>query len=324
MQAGSLYKINVGSFVLNSEQSTMSLQSFSVTPVVSEATFSKTHQYQEDLYNLAFKNIRLTGINTKLLVSDKSLDASTMQFEPVIKIYNDRTALPGKESKVGGYPHQLLQQLKLPVSIKNVEVRNGYLAYTEKSIVSGKTGTVFFKNINATINNVTNQKAAINRNNIMELNATTSFMGVSDIRTNWKLPLNSNNGAFEVSGEAGGFDGPSLNKMTVPMAMVAIRKGHFTKISFKMNGDDHGAKGRSTILYEDLKLDVLRKDSNDTKKRGVVSFIANFMVLNNNPQNGNTREGTINQDREVTKSFFNLIWKSVFDAAKRTVSGKKE
>lgn len=40
--------------------------------------------------------------------------------------------------------------------------------------------------------------------------------------------------------------------------------------------------------------------------------------------NGNTRKGEIDIERDETRSFFNLVWKGIFKAAKRTAIGKDD
>ena len=322
MAANKRYKITVGAFTINSANSTMHVNSFSVVPQLAEAAFSKSTRYQEDLYNLNFKNVALSGVNSKLLISEKKLEAETMVFEPEIKVFNDRTVAPNPASKVGTYPHQLLQKLNFPISIKTVIIKNGYVAYKEKGDISKKTGTVFFKNISATISNVTNIKDIISKNNMLTLTATASFMGVSNIQTSWKLPLDTKDGAFTVSGIGSGFEASALNPITEPLGMVSIRTGRFNKIIFDLAGNDHHAKGSSTLLYENLKIDLLKNDSTATKKKGLESFVANLFAKDNNPQNGVLRKNEIDQERDATKSFFYLLWKSVFAAAKKTVAGK--
>jgi len=160
---------------------------------------------------------------------------------------------------------------------------------------------------------------------MMVLNATASFMGVSDLQTTWQLPLNSPNGAFRVTGSAGKFNAEILNPMTEPLGMVTIRRGIFNKITFDLSGNDLMAKGPSLFLYDDLKIDLLKKDDKDStinEKKGVTSFVANIFAKNKNPQNGETRKNDVYMDRDITKSFFYLIWKSIFAAAKKTVQGK--
>ena len=316
------YKINIGAFNINNVNSTMRISSISVMPQISEEVFSKSLQYQDDLYELNFKNIELRGIDTKSLITEKKLEVETATIQPDIRAFNDRTVAANPASKVGKYPHQLLQKIKFPVSIKKVIIKNGYIAYKEKGAISGQTGIVFFKKINGTIFNVTNSKDVISKNNLLVLNASVLFMGVSDLKTSWKLPLNTFNGAFEVTGVGGKFDAKALNVITEPLGMLSIRKGQVNHITFELSGTDLMAKGTSTLLYDDLKIDILKMDSTDTKKKGLMSFVANVLIKNSNPQNGEVRKNEISQERDITKSFFYLVWKSIFKAAKKTISGK--
>lgn len=313
------YKMTLGAFVINNGTSSMQIKSFSVKPQYTEAAFSKILTHQEDLYNLEFNNIDLAGIDTRLLITQLRLEAAAATLQPVVKIYRDRTIAEDLSSKVGKYPQQLLQKIKFPFSIKKLNVKNGMVAYTEKAIVSGKNGTVFFKNINGTISNVTNINDIIKANSLLVLDATASFMGVSQLHSVWKLALNNSNGNFEISGTAGGFNAPQLNPMIEPLGMTSIKKGRVNKLTFNITGDNYNAKGSETLLYEGLKIEVLKSDSSDNKKKGFQTFLANALMKNSNPTNGVTKTEEINYQRDVTKSFFNLVWKSIFSGAKKTV-----
>ena len=312
------YKINMGAFDINNANSSMRIKSLTVIPQFTEAAFSKSIKYQKELFNMNFKNIELTGINTKLLITQKRLEAETATLQPDVKVFMDRTVTPNPASKVGKYPHQEIGKIKFQFSIKKVIVRNGMVAYKEKSAETGQNGTVFFNNINATITNATNITDLISKNNLMVLDATASFMGISKMHTVWKLPLNTSNGAFEVSGVAGGFDATKLNPLIEPLGMASVKKGQVNNLTFNITGTDLIAKGSATLLYDNLKIEVLKKDSNDLKKKGLKSFVANALTKDNNPKNGVTRKDEINYERDKTKSFFSLLWKSLFSAVKKT------
>jgi hypothetical protein len=316
------YKIKFGAFDINSLDSTLHINDFLVTPQVTEEAFTKSLKYQDDLYNLKFTNINLIGVDSRKLIVEKRFEAATAELQPDIRVFNDRTVTPNPASKVGKYPHQMLLKLKMPIHIQKLIIKNGYVAYKERGAISGETGTVFFKNINGTVSNVTNIKDVIAKSNMMQLNAKALFMGVSDLQTTWKLPLDTKNGAFNVTGEAGGFNAEALNAITEPLGMVSIRKGEINKLSFDITGTDLHANGTSTLLYDNLKIDLLKKDSADTKKKNLMSFVANMLVKDKNPTNGEIRKNEIDQERVTTKSFFYLVWKSIFAAAKKTVSGK--
>ena len=316
MSADKRYKMNVGAFDMDNGSSSMRIKNFSVIPMFTEASFSKSLARQEDLYNLEFKNIVLGGIDTRLLVTQKRIEAETAMLQPIVKIYRDRTVTPDSSSKVGKYPQQLLQTIKVPFSIKKILVKDGMVSYKEKSDLSMKAGTVVFKNINGSIDNVTNIKELIGKNSTLTLDANCIFMGVSQLHSVWKLQLNS--GTFEVSGEAGAFNAPDLNHMIEPLGMASIKSGKVNKLTFNLKGTDYAAKGTSVLLYEDLKVELLKKDSADLKKKGLMSLLTNALIKDANPKNGTVRTGEISFQRDITKSFFNLLWKSIFSGIKKT------
>ncbi|MEO6539856.1 MAG: hypothetical protein ABIN74_02650, partial [Ferruginibacter sp.] len=161
------YRMQVGAFDINNGNSSMRVQSFTMTPLNSEAAFTQGLRHQDDRYELEIRNIVLTGINTRMLITQKRLEAETATLQPIFKVYRDRTIAANTENKVGKYPHQLLQKIKFPFSIKKLIIKDGMVSYKEKAKESGKTGTVFFKNINGTISNVTNLADLVSKNNLL-------------------------------------------------------------------------------------------------------------------------------------------------------------
>lgn len=312
------YKISVGAFDINNANASMRIKSFSVKPTLTEEAFVRSLARQQDMYNIELNNIELNGIDTRMLISKQRLEAASATLQPILKIYRDRTIAEDVSSKVGKYPHQLLQKIKFPFSIKKMNVKNGLVSYAEKAVISKKTGVVSFKNINGTITNVTNISDIISKNNLLVVDATASFMGISKMHSIWRLPLNSSNGTFEVSGTGEAFNGPDLNPMIEPLGMANIKSGHINKLDFKLNGNDYKATGNLTFLYSDLKVELLKNDSADVKKKGFMSMLTNALIKDANPKNGEIRTSEIDNQRDTTKSFFNLVWKSIFSGIKKT------
>jgi hypothetical protein len=321
------YKVAVGSFNVNNATSFLRLNKISVKPLLSRAAFMKQQKFQLDQYDLEFNNILLTGINAKALMNEQKLFADNASLQPVLKVYNDRTLAFDTTSKVGLYPHQLLYDLKIPVKVKTVNIRNGHVSYTERGRISTQSGDVFFSNINGTIYNLSNVKEELKNNNTLTLNATAKFMGIAPIKTNWKLPVDTKNGAFTVSGEIAGFDATKINTITRPLGMANIEDGQVKNVRFTMTGDDYRSKGNMVILYDNLKVKLL-KNTGDGKARirekSLTSFIANLFMMDHNPMNGQTRKVDMAFDRDTKKSFFNLIWKTLFQGTKRITKGKND
>jgi hypothetical protein len=100
--------------------------------------------------------------------------------------------------------------------------------------------------------------------------------------------------------------------------MASIKSGKINKLSFNMSGNDYQVKGTSTLLYENLKVELLKKDSAALKKKGLMSLLTNILIKDANPKNGVVRTGEISFQRDVYKSFFNLVWKGIFSGIKQT------
>ena len=81
------------------------------------------------------------------------------------------------------------------------------------------------------------------------------------------------------------------------------------------------ADGDAILLYDNLKIKLLKNtgDSNNLEKKGVTSLLANVLIKDKNPSGGKTRKGDLAFTRSVTKSFFNLVWKSIFAGAKTSL-----
>lgn len=105
------------------------------------------------------------------------------------------------------------------------------------------------------------------------------------------------------------------------MALIRVKDGKVNEINFNLTGNDTSAKGDFVMKYENLKVDVLKrdKDSKEIKKRGLLTFAANLIVKNNNPNNGTLRKEKPEYDRDIYKSFFNLVWKTIFEGMGKTV-----
>ena len=115
----------------------------------------------------------------------------------------------------------------------------------------------------------------------------------------------------------------TLNSIIEPLAMASVKEGRIDEVVFNLDGTDTKAIGNVLFLYHGLKMEILKMgDDAELKKKGLVSLLANTLIKNENTSRANNKE--VNYDRDITKSFFNLIWKTIFTGAKNTAIGPKE
>lgn len=318
------YQVAIGEFMIDNSNASTKIKSFALMPLISENVFSKQIKVQQDLYTLRLSDILIRGLKIPMLLNGDGLQADEVSLTPDLFVFNDRTVAPNPASKIGKYPQQQLLNIPFPVQVDRMLVRNGKIAYKEKGAKSAQTGTVYFSKLSATVSNLTNIRENIRRNSEMKVNATALFLGVGQLKTQWDLSLISTKGDFKINGTLGRFGATSLNQITEPLGMAGVKNGTIHNLRFALKGDDYGAEGTAILLYNDLKIEVLKKEDNELVKKGVASAVANLFIRDHNPANGKTREALISEKRDTTKSFFNLAWKSIFNGVKRTAMGKDD
>lgn len=313
-----MYKINIGAFMLDNYNSVTTFKSVTVIPTLSETNFAKQLSVQKDRYDLRLANISITNLDFKKLFTDVVIIADAVSLSPTFNIYNDKTVKEDPTSKIGKYPQQLLQKLATNIYIKKITINDGYIKYRERGEISKNVGDVYFNNVSGTVSNFTNIDAYKKMNNVMTVDVTCKFLNVAPVATTWQLPLNSKDVSFSITGKVGTFDATKLNPVIEPLGLASIKAGTINSYVFTIKANDVKANGDALLLYDNLKITLLKKVEGETelKDKGALSALANVFIKNTNPSNGNIRKGDMSFNRIMNKSFFNLVWKSIFAGAK--------
>ena len=315
-----LYNFDFKNITINSLRKDLNIHSFSIIPFASERQFANKSFFQKDRYDVQLSNLSLKNIDMNNLINKKLIASELVIDNSVVKIYRDLHKPLEKKSKVGNYPSQMLVKFDVPINIAKTTLNNAFIQYRENESLSDSVGQVEFVNSNINISNITNIPSEIQKNGELNVSFTTKVLGTIPMRGNFKYSLNKD-GNFVVNGHSEGFDALKLNTVSVPMALIRINTGTINSIDFNFTGNDTTAGGNFVMKYNDLKIDVLKrdKDSKEIKKRGLTSLAANIIVKNDNPRNGDLRKVTAHYNRDIHKSFFNLVWKTIFEGMKSTV-----
>jgi hypothetical protein len=315
------YDFSFKNISLNSLYKQLKVHSFSILPFAGEKQFARKFHFQRDRYDVSLDGIFLKNIAMNDLL-DKRLVASELLIDRVsAKIYRDLHKPLEEKSKVGNYLSQLLMELDKPVIISKANIKNAFIEYRENQETSDSVGVVTFYNSHLNISNITNMPSEIQKNNQLKINFDTRVLKSIPLKGNFNFVLNDKEGHFTVTGHTEGFDARILNRVSIPMALIHINNGQINSLDFSFKGNNTKAKGVLTMKYKDLKVDVLKRDKNtkEIKKRGLASLGANLLVKNNNPGAEGLREVSPEYDRNIYKSFFNLVWKAIFTGMKQTV-----
>ncbi|MHA4845348.1 hypothetical protein ACX0G7_14345 [Flavitalea antarctica] len=314
------YDFKFAGLQVNTASKLLTLKSAVIKPLAGEVAFMKQFKYQRDRFDFALSDIRLNGIDPVGLAYGElhadSLTVSSSRFN----IYRDARMPRDKVNRVGQYPHQMIMKIPFPVNIEKGFFNNSFVEYKEVNAKTGKAGRVQFNRVQANMTNITNQRSAIKKNDNLTIDYSAWFLNMAKADVRMTLKIGDKQGRFTVKGNLKGFDAKRLNVLIEPLGMARVEKGTIKSINFNMSGDNYRAGGELIMLYDDLKVSTLKlEDDNKTyKKKGLVSLFANAILKNQNPTGNNTRTAEMSNDRNTNRSFFNLIWKSIFTGIKET------
>jgi hypothetical protein len=198
-------------------------------------------------------------------------------------------------------------------------VKDSYIEYKEKHIKSDSSGKVAFFHAHAVFDNVTNMPQLIRQNNMMRLNFDAAFLNESSFSANIRMRLNDRKGNYNLDAGLGEIKATSLNPLVKPIALAEFDKGKINSLRYHLDATNTQGKGKLIIIYENISLKLLKKDDakNKYKTKVLPTLATGFILKNSNPKNGKTRLGDIDYTRDIHRSIFNMMWKSLFAAIKK-------
>jgi len=296
-----------------------------IIPQFSEEEFARISVFQKDRYDFLMEGITLFNINRENMWHKNLVADSLVIKNSSFKIYHDRTYPDDTVFKIPKYPEQQLMSLPVPLFIKKIILSNSFIEYKEKNEKSDSSGKVQFYKVHAVIDNVTNMHDYININDKCILFFNAKFLNIAPVNVVLTMFLNNPQEKFLVEGSLRAMDARAVNVLAQPMGMARIDKGKINQIHFNFTGTDSLSTGKLTILYNDVKISLLKKDKKKNKydKKTIRSFVTNIILKNSNPENNKEpRVANVRYDRDMSSSFFNVLWKSIFTGVKESAGAK--
>ena len=271
--------------------------------------------HEIDWMDVTTKSIDIAGINTEMIISQglyliqcitiNDLNASIFRDKPLVFPNKPDTKLL----------HQIMAELGVKVNIDTIKVKKADIQYEEFVKQAVGPGVVSFNNLYASVYNITNIDTLSEKvKHRAYMDAQCNVMNKTLLQASFSFPLREGIGKYTASGKMKDADLADFNPMLQEVAFVKIEKGHLIDLSFEFNYDLYRSDGSMNFIYEDLKINTLDKESNESTGLGeeIKSFLANtFIVKTNNKADNSFRVGAISAERDPKKSVFNYWWKSL-------------
>jgi hypothetical protein len=303
----------------NSASGSLHTGQIRLKPLLSETLFAKSHKFAVDRFDISLNSLDITQIDREAMLNEE-LIAGFVKMEGLsLHDFRDKSYPHDSVDRTHSYPQEAIMLLPFSLSIKKIEIANSFIEYKEKNNKSDSSGKVTFFHIRADLNNVTNMVAMIRRQNQMVLHFHALFLNTSAFEANISMRLNDKQGNFQLDAKLDTIGAESLNPLLEPMALARLDKGKITRLVYHLDGTNREGKGELDFHYEDLSVRLLKKDKekNRYKTKGLPTLAAGLLVKRSNPEHGKTRTANVNFSRDIHRSIFNFMWKSLLSGIKQ-------
>ncbi|NNU34696.1 hypothetical protein HK413_12650 [Mucilaginibacter sp. S1162] len=320
--ANGLYTYSVKRLKLSTRLSQVNAVELSWEPVKTALFIKST---RKDKFSLKLDSAQLNNFDFLFYhkyrtISCSSLILSNGNFD----IFNNPNKIKTFKNKITSFPGIAVHRLKTEVKIDTVIIKHVDINYSEFNKKSRQIGTISFNNTNAKVFNFTNNKIALQKNNIGKIRVSSRFMDHGKLDVAFVFNLTDKNASYSYKGSLGTMGLQAVNPATIPLAMIKISSGTLKSLNFDFKADSKRSKGKVIFLYNDLKVNILRADTTNAilKKKLIETLFANLFILkHNNPDKEGEipRTFNVNYTRPINTTFFSTLWKTLLIGIKPAV-----
>lgn len=313
--ADGLYTFKVKLVRLSTQTSKLTVVGTSLIPIEHTAFFKKS---KDDLFMLKLDTITIHRFDYLSFGEHQQFGATKVavangEFED----YSNYNGGLQTTDRVVTFPGFALRNIiKAKFNIDTLDLKRFKVTYKEYNKAPMKTGVIEFSNIAARFLNITNKAGRIAKNNICTANITSYFMGQGKFNLTFKFNLSDPLYAYSYKGHLAPMDIAAVNPALMPLSLVKITSGRVKSLDFDIHANQKLSSGSVSLLYNDLKLDILRSDYT---KNTLLSLLANNLIIkHDNPDDGNNtpRNGKVVFLRPANFPFFKTVWQALLSGIK--------
>ncbi|MDL2308919.1 hypothetical protein LJC68_04375 [Bacteroidales bacterium OttesenSCG-928-B11] len=315
------YEVSVRNIHFDDESRRLTVDSVVIMPIFNKYIFPiKTGR--PTTAEITMQQVAVCNFNAEELIYHHRLLIDSIQVDNYhVHAYKNKNVPPTPIIKPAF--SQMILQIPIPMKINKVKILGGNIHYEETAKGKEAIGTVFFNDFKGEIRNITNIEDRAK--SYCEADVYGTVYKTGHITLRYSFPIDVSSTHFELNGKIRNLQLSEVNAITEASGNIRIESGHIPEFSFTLSGNDKTSTANVLMLYNDLKVSLLKPDHE--KKRSFISAIANdFVLISDNPKGKkDPREVRAHFDRNRYYFQFHQIWNTLYGGIKESVGiGKKE
>jgi hypothetical protein len=317
-----LNQILLGEIGLSTGSNSLYVKGFHLVPLYSRHDYTRKLGFQTDRMDIYVGRIDIRRLNFRELILGGKLMAGLVEIDSLLlDNYRDKR-VPRRPGFKPAMPQDGIRKLKAYLKIDTVLLKNGKAAYAEQ--VNAEPGTIYFDKMEGILTGLTNDSLLLNAGLVSVLKGTAWLMGKGKLDATVRFKFGDKRNSFTFSANLGSIDLREINPMLTKLLPAEVKSGKINRLEMPMvTANDDIATGKLLFYYNDLSIAVTsqKKSTWTSIKKGVVNFVANDLIVNNdNPtKSGKMKTGMIYFRRDKEKGIINFLWKSALSGLKSTM-----
>ncbi len=311
--AGIYYNLTADHLITT--DSTVAATGFKLVPKQSRVQFTRMMKTEKDQYNVQVKKISVPKADWGYLRDTLYIHTPEVILDNVdASVYRSKDP-PDDPTRKKLYS-ELLRSIKFDIKVDAIKLKNSTVVYEEQPTFERPAAKVMFTNFFATVHNA---YSPVNKEKLPPtvIDAQCLFMQHAPMHVTWTFNTMDKSDSFTMKGVLKNVSSEKVNPVSKPLMNVETN-GHLKEVRFTFNGNRESGSGTFAIDYEDLKVDMYKKDGK--KKNKLMTAIGNLLVKNDSK--GELKEVQVSVPRGKDKSVFNFLWKFIQEGLKQTILPK--
>lgn len=316
------YDLATDNFIADSNGESLEVSNFQLKPKHSKADWKNHFRYKKSRLDLKVPKISGNGIDWVKLIDGKGFSGEKLTINGAKLYVRSTPELPSCMDCYKAMLHEKLVKAKLPIDIGILKLKNSLIAVEVPEKGGAETAKLTFEKVTGTIENVTNIPAKIAAKNEISADISASLMGESQLDAKFNFALNDPNFSYGYSATLERLDLVEFNKLLRLSKNAKIKSGMLRKLKMNATGDNKLATGEMSFNYENLKVEILKKDKN--KPRKFLTALVNKLGIkkDNEEEESDFKTGKMYYERKPNRAMFHQFWFTILSGFKSTILPK--
>ncbi len=300
-----------GTLHISLPDSEMTADSIKYYSLIDDEQFFAKSKFRQTRFRFDIPQLKIIGLDYPALLQGKIYNARSINIDDVyadILVNMDKPY--DKNSRNPQMPNEVLSSMKEIVKVDSLKITNGRLKYSERFAVRATPGVITFDKVNVSVSGIANHT---DYPDTAVIKGEGVFLNSGTMKLFMEIPLTSKNFSLRYSGSLSKMDVTKLNAFIEPGEHHRIKSGILQSAAFNINVNSGHANGTLRVLYKDLTIAILDKDTGSEKGifNRILSFFGKIFVIrgtNMPDEKGLMKIGEIKYTRKPQDYFLQFVW----------------